>query len=277
MRVSTVGAPVARRRCRAAREDDRARGHGADLLEGHRAGVDLAVDALLADAAGDELRVLRAEVEDEDELASRHVWLTKYQPGVGRQGMGLRRRISQASQSDAAGSRDGWRRLQWLRLARRGAIMSASWSPICASRWRSSGPSPCPCRATRRTGAAGMDLHAALAEALVVPPLGRVRVPTGLVVRDPGLVRGAGAAAVGAGVEDGAHRAQRSGHDRQRLPRRGAGAAREPERRAGRPSQPLERIAQLVIAPVARAELVVVAELDATARGAGGLGSTGST
>ena len=40
---------------------------------------------------------------------------------------------------------------------------------------------------------------------------------------------------------------------------------------------PLERIAQLVIAPVARAELVVVAELAATARGAGGLGSTGST
>ena len=41
---------------------------------------------------------------------------------------------------------------------------------------------------------------------------------------------------------------------------------------------PLERIAQLVIAPVARAELVVLAvELDATARGAGGYGSTGST
>ena len=41
---------------------------------------------------------------------------------------------------------------------------------------------------------------------------------------------------------------------------------------------PLERIAQLVIAPVAHAELVVSAVgLDATARGVGGYGSTGST
>lgn len=36
-----------------------------------------------------------------------------------------------------------------------------------------------------------------------------------------------------------------------------------------------ERIAQLVIAPVARAEVVEVAELTETARGAGGFGSTG--
>jgi dUTP pyrophosphatase len=39
---------------------------------------------------------------------------------------------------------------------------------------------------------------------------------------------------------------------------------------------PLERIAQLVIAPVARAELVLLDSLGATPRGAGGLGSTGS-
>ena len=36
-----------------------------------------------------------------------------------------------------------------------------------------------------------------------------------------------------------------------------------------------ERIAQMVIAPVARAELVAVAELPTTARGSGGFGSTG--
>jgi dUTP pyrophosphatase len=35
------------------------------------------------------------------------------------------------------------------------------------------------------------------------------------------------------------------------------------------------RVAQLVIAPVARATLVEVDELDDTARGAGGFGSTG--
>lgn len=37
-----------------------------------------------------------------------------------------------------------------------------------------------------------------------------------------------------------------------------------------------ERIAQLVIAPVTRAEILVVAELDETARGVGGFGSTGA-
>ncbi|WP_269749884.1 dUTP diphosphatase [Polyangium fumosum] len=36
-----------------------------------------------------------------------------------------------------------------------------------------------------------------------------------------------------------------------------------------------ERIAQLVICPVARAELVIVESLDETTRGAGGYGSTG--
>ena len=36
-----------------------------------------------------------------------------------------------------------------------------------------------------------------------------------------------------------------------------------------------ERIAQMVIAPVARAELVAVSELSSTARGSGGYGSTG--
>jgi dUTP pyrophosphatase len=36
-----------------------------------------------------------------------------------------------------------------------------------------------------------------------------------------------------------------------------------------------ERIAQLVVCPVARAEILVVEELDETARGAGGYGSTG--
>jgi len=39
--------------------------------------------------------------------------------------------------------------------------------------------------------------------------------------------------------------------------------------------EPRQRIAQLVIAPVVQAALVEVEELDATARGAGGFGSTG--
>jgi dUTP pyrophosphatase len=40
--------------------------------------------------------------------------------------------------------------------------------------------------------------------------------------------------------------------------------------------QPLDRIAQLVVVPVAQVELAVVEEFAASARGAGGFGSTGS-
>src|SRR5207253_785617 len=39
---------------------------GADLLERYRAGMELAIDVQLADPAGDQLRVLRPEVEDQD-------------------------------------------------------------------------------------------------------------------------------------------------------------------------------------------------------------------
>jgi dUTP pyrophosphatase len=39
--------------------------------------------------------------------------------------------------------------------------------------------------------------------------------------------------------------------------------------------EPLMRIAQLVVAPVVQAEVDEVSELDSTARGAGGFGSTG--
>ena len=39
--------------------------------------------------------------------------------------------------------------------------------------------------------------------------------------------------------------------------------------------QPGDRIAQLAVVPVVRAELELAQELDETARGAGGLGSTG--
>lgn len=41
--------------------------------------------------------------------------------------------------------------------------------------------------------------------------------------------------------------------------------------------EPLERIAQLVVVPVVQVELAVVDAFDASARGAGGFGSTGSS
>ncbi len=41
--------------------------------------------------------------------------------------------------------------------------------------------------------------------------------------------------------------------------------------------QPLDRIAQLVVVPIAQVELEVVEEFEASARGSGGFGSTGHT
>src|SRR5690606_16072006 len=58
-----------RGRLRAAGQDDPLRREGRDLGWVVVPGPDLAVDADLADAAGDQLGVLRAEVEDEDLVA----------------------------------------------------------------------------------------------------------------------------------------------------------------------------------------------------------------
>jgi dUTP pyrophosphatase len=124
-------------------------------------------------------------------------------------------------------------------------------------------------------GAAGMDLHAAIAQPLTLPPLGRARVPTGLVFAIPASFEGQ--------VRPRSGLASRTGLTVLNAP----GTVDSDYRGevqvlvvnlsdAPVTIAPLERIAQLVIAPVARAELVVVADLDATARGAGGLGSTGS-
>jgi dUTP pyrophosphatase len=125
-------------------------------------------------------------------------------------------------------------------------------------------------------GAAGMDLHAAVAEPLTVGPLGRARIPTGLVVAIPpsfegqvrprsGLAWRTGLTVLNApGTIDSDYRGE--------VQVLVVNLSQAPVTIA-----PLERIAQLVIAPVARAELVLVAAPDSTPRGAGGLGSTGAT
>jgi dUTP pyrophosphatase len=136
------------------------------------------------------------------------------------------------------------------------------------------GPVAVPLPRYQTDGAAGMDLHAAVAAPIVVPPLGRVRVPTGLVFAIPpsfegqvrprsGLASRSGLTVLNApGTVDSDYR----GEVQVLL----VNLSDAPVTIA-----PLERIAQLVIAPVARAELVVVASLGGTARGSGGLGSTG--
>mgnify|MGYP001389607105 CR=1 FL=1 len=125
-------------------------------------------------------------------------------------------------------------------------------------------------------GSAGMDLHAALSGPLEVAPLARVSVPTGLALSIPrsfeGQVRPRSGLAARTGLTilnaPGTIDSDFRGEVRVLL----VNLSDAPVTIA-----PLERIAQLVIAPVARAELVLAVGLDATVRGAGGLGSTGST
>ncbi len=124
--------------------------------------------------------------------------------------------------------------------------------------------------------AAGMDLRAAVSDdqPMTLKPGERAMVPTGLTIALP------------------------AGHEAQVRPRSGL-AAKHGVTCLNTPGtidadyrgevkvilinlgqQPFvirrgERIAQMVIAPVTRAELSVVATLDETQRGAGGFGSTG--
>ena len=124
-------------------------------------------------------------------------------------------------------------------------------------------------------GSAGMDLRALLDEPLTISPGGRATVRTGIAIGLPspdtvGLVYARSGLAVkhglalsnGVGVIDSDY----TGEILVGLVNLSAAAYT---------IQPDERIAQLVIAPVYLPDIVEVDTLDATARGAGGFGSTG--
>jgi dUTP pyrophosphatase len=122
--------------------------------------------------------------------------------------------------------------------------------------------------------AAGMDLTAALDEPLIVRPLARAAVPTGIAIAIPagfeGQVRPRSGRALNEGLtvvnSPGTIDADYRGEIRVIVINLGD----EPVVIA-----PGDRIAQLVIAPVARAELIEVEELEGTDRGDGGFGHTG--
>jgi dUTP pyrophosphatase len=124
-------------------------------------------------------------------------------------------------------------------------------------------------------GAAGMDLHAAIDAPVTVAPLGRTRIPTGLSFAIPdkfeGQVRPRSGLAARTGLTilnaPGTIDADYRGEVQVLL----VNLSDAPVTIG-----PLERIAQLVIAPVARAELVEENSLPATERGPGGYGSTGA-
>ena len=124
-------------------------------------------------------------------------------------------------------------------------------------------------------GAACMDLYACLDAPLTLEAGARTLVPTGIAIALPsadyvalvfarsglGIKQGV-CLSNGVGVIDSDYRGEI-----------GVGLVNLGQR--AYTVQPGDRIAQLMIAPVVQPTVVQVAELDETARGAGGFGSTG--
>ncbi|MDB4936205.1 MAG: Deoxyuridine 5-triphosphate nucleotidohydrolase [Labilithrix sp.] len=123
-------------------------------------------------------------------------------------------------------------------------------------------------------GSAGMDLHAALTDPILVQPRARAKIPTGLSVAIPhgyeGQVRPRSGLAAKHGITvvntPGTVDSDYRGEVIVVLVNLGT----EPVTIA-----PLDRIAQIVFARHEIATLVEVSDLDETERGAGGYGSTG--
>ncbi|HEX7614610.1 MAG TPA: dUTP diphosphatase [Thermoanaerobaculia bacterium] len=124
-------------------------------------------------------------------------------------------------------------------------------------------------------GAAGADLRAAVAEPLVVAPGARLVVPTGLVLEIPAGFEGQVRARSGLALKKGLALANGVGtidaDYRGEVGVLVVNLGDEPVTLARG-----ERIAQLVIAPVARAVFEEASGLGETARGGGGFGSTGA-
>jgi dUTP pyrophosphatase len=124
-------------------------------------------------------------------------------------------------------------------------------------------------------GSAGCDLRAATEAPLLILPGGRVRVPTGIAVAIP------------AGYEGQVRIRSGLAHDKGLAILNAPGTIDSDYRGeiqviiANLGSEPVtlergKRIAQLIFAPVVRAEFEKVADLPKTHRGEGGFGSTGS-
>jgi dUTP pyrophosphatase len=137
------------------------------------------------------------------------------------------------------------------------------------------GPVEAPLPRYQTAGSAGMDLHAAISEEVVLLPRRRHLFPTGLALAIPdgfeaqirprsGLAASSGVTVINSpGTIDSDYR----GEVRVAL----VNLSDTPVAIA-----PLQRIAQLVVAPVTRAELMLTDALPTTSRGGGGYGSTGA-
>jgi len=135
-------------------------------------------------------------------------------------------------------------------------------------------PSSSPLPRYQSAHAAGMDLVAELKESLEIVPMARAAVPTGIAMEIPpgfeGQVRPRSGRALEEGLtlvnSPGTVDADYRGEIKVLLVNLG---------NAPITIRPGDRIAQLVIAPVVRAEFVEVAELEPSSRGGGGFGHTG--
>ncbi|WP_336813938.1 dUTP diphosphatase [Bosea sp. MMO-172] len=131
-----------------------------------------------------------------------------------------------------------------------------------------------PLPAYETEGAAGLDLRAAIAEGLSLAPGERALVPTGLAMQLPAGFEGQVRPRSGLAVKHGVTVLNAPGTVDSDY----RGEVKVPLINLGQEPFAIargDRIAQMVIAPVTRAILTEVAGLDATARGAGGFGSTG--
>ena len=133
-----------------------------------------------------------------------------------------------------------------------------------------------PLPAYETPGAAGMDLRAAMEAPVVLEPGARAAIPTGLALALPegfeGQVRPRSGFALRDGVtalnSPGTVDSDYRGEVKVILVNHGDRAVTIARG---------DRIAQLIIAPVTRAEWSEVETLDDTGRGAGGFGSTGAS
>jgi dUTP pyrophosphatase len=123
-------------------------------------------------------------------------------------------------------------------------------------------------------GSAGADLTAAVTEELVLLPMGRVAVPTGLKLVIPEGFEGQVRPRSGLALKQGLTVANAPGtvdsdyRGEVKVILVNLGAAPVTISRG-------DRIAQLVIAPVTRAAFAPIAAVPESGRGAGGFGSTG--
>jgi dUTP pyrophosphatase len=135
-------------------------------------------------------------------------------------------------------------------------------------------PSSLPLPRYQSADAAGMDLIADIEASLEIASMGRAAVPTGIAMEIPPGFEGQVRPRSGRALEDGLTLINSPGtvdadyRGEIKVLLVNLGSAPIAVRRG-------DRVAQLVIAPVARAELIEVAELGPSSRGSGGFGHTG--